>query len=233
MSGFGYDQYKQLRKNDAPGMIEVNDNQFERFFSDKAKDKIEPEFDDFGHAVVKYDYDPDQLLKYFENRNKDAAEFEKRTKYYFTDQRVGEAKATRYSALAQGNDRTLNDYARAHSYHCASKRKNYATKASGYFTEMQSRMQSYADNEQLLTSVQKYARQEEIMSYRIKGMHAAAVVKAKSSQHGDYLSYRGKLSCYMILKDQLEHLIETETKINLKRQLESKLKSLNKNITSA
>lgn len=74
--------------------------------------------------------------------------------------------------------------------------------------------------------LQKYNQREEIMKLRMEGMVAAAQLKSKQGNM-HHLMTRAKYSCYMILKDQLTHLIKEPQSAQDKRKLEDKLKAVN------
>ena len=177
-----------------------------------------------------YKYDPDQLMEYYESRNESEEDFEKRTRYYFNDTVMANAKATRYSTLS-GKNALMNKYAKMHSNRSARKRKNRASDAAKAFGDMEKKIRKYMNEN--ADTVTTYDHREEIMRLRMTGMIAAAKVKGKSDRHENYLKARAKLSCLMILKDQLNHLIpKAENKKNLSK-LNSRLKSLDKEIASA
>ena len=177
-----------------------------------------------------YKYDPDQLMEYYESRNESEEDFEKRTRYYFNDTVMANAKATRYSTLS-GKNALMNKYAKMHSNRSARKRKNRASDAAKAFGDMEKKIRKYMNEK--ADTVTTYDHREEIMRLRMTGMIAAAKVKGKSDRHENYLKGRAKLSCLMILKDQLNHLIpKAENKKNRSR-LNSRLKSLDKEIASA
>ena len=192
-----------------------------------------------GWGTRDIDYDADQLMEYFENRNKDEEGFEARKKYYFTDSRMGEAKIRQYQRYANDEGGITSAHAWIYGNHYAWKRKSNASSAVKYFRAMQQRMNRYAkDDTKLLDSYTKYLHKEEIMTYRLKGMLAAAETKSKYSEHEKYLKGRAKLSCNMLLKDQLCHYLQDENKkllkdTNIIDKLQAKLNSVEGKIKDA
>ena len=190
-----------------------------------------------GFDNPEFDYDAEQLKEHLENKfiDNDAA-FAKRTKYYFTDYKTGHAKEERYRKIhAQENNKDAENYYRKYGYRFAFKRKYHAMKADLSFTHMRNAMYDYRDDDKNVTDVLKrYEHREEIMKYRMEGMEAAAKAKARNAKHGNYLVARGKLSCNMALKDQLEHFLLTPNlSVRQKNKLNSKLASVKAEIKSA
>ena len=185
--------------------------------------------------IKEYDYDPTQLIEHLESRYQDDSEdaFMLRTNYHFTDYKVAREKARRYRKMIDDEGNFVAQYTRQHPYRYAWKRKLHAMDADTAFTNMGVEMAnlSIADKGDVLA---RYAQREKIMKLRMKGMSEAAKVKAQSAKHGNYLVARGKLSCYLALKDQLNHFLNTEQLDNRqRRKLTSKLKSVNESIESA
>lgn len=188
-----------------------------------------------GDDAYKFLMDADQLKEYYENRNRDTAEnsFKVRTRYYFEDLNRAEAKAKRYETLA-GKEAAIEAYQQKHGGRQTHKRVNDVKNASSSFRKMQQKMADQArknQNRQNLTPLQKYTQREEIMKLRMDGMVAAAQLKSKpGNMH--HLMTRAKYSCYMILKDQLTHLIKEPQSAQDKRKLEGKLKAVNSKLDS-
>ena len=213
-------KFEEYKKKDS--IVELSD------FINVEKNKELPSEDEFS-----YKYDPDQLMEKYENRNESEEDFEKRTRYYFKDSAFARAKADRYRNIS-GKDAMLNKYAKMHSNRSASKRKSRAEDAAAAFSAMEMKIYvNNSDDESKLDTVTIYKRREEVMRLRMKGMIAAAKVKGKSDLQEEYLKGRAKLSCLMILKDQLNHLINDAENQKNRTKLNSKLKSLDKEIASA
>ncbi|MBP3197934.1 MAG: hypothetical protein J6N21_13135 [Butyrivibrio sp.] len=207
----GFERYKKLKKE----VQEPQNNQFldqnqvldQYFYAEKRSKGLEI---DQEQSPI-YDYDATQLAQKFEQRNKGGAEdFKLRTEYYFTDTRLAQAKASKYANLANNSREKIKPFSRVYSNRWTNKRKKNASKASDEFLNMKAMMQQLKEEDASYNSLRKYYARKQIMESRIKAMSYAAVTKSKSSNHENYLKNRAKLSCYMILKDQLEHLIEGE-----------------------
>ncbi len=205
-----------------PGLLNYAERQQEQ----QEKDRRLPGVDD-----AKYLMDAEQLRDYYEERNRDTEDnsFRIRTKYYFEDFNRADAKAHRYRALAD-NEEMVNDYAQRHGGRRAYKRKGDAGKAAKKFREMQRLMANQmSQNQDDLTPLQKYYRREEVMRLRMEGMIAAAQLKSKpGNMH--HLVARAEYSCFMILKDQLTHLINEQQSRQDQRKLRRKLDTVNEKL---
>ncbi len=180
------------------------------------------------------DYDADQLMEYFEDRNKSKEDFEARTDYYFKDALLGASKQQQYQRYANDENGITSAYSRSYGNHYAWKRKSNASNAAKNFRIMNEKMARYAqDDEQNVDNYTKYLHREEIMKYRLKGMIAAAETKSKNKVHESYLKGRAKLSCNMLLKDQLLNLIQKENDDLLKGRLQDKLNGVERKIKDA
>lgn len=186
-----------------------------------------------GDQAHKYLMDADQLKAYYEERNRDTDEnaFKIRTKYYFEDVGRATAKKDRYQSISNQAP-MIEAYARRHGGRRASKRQGDARKAKESFQSMEHLMrQQQQNNQENLTPLEKYQQREEIMKHRMTGMIAAAQLKSKpGNMH--HSMYRAQLSCYMILKDQLEHLIREQQSVQDRTALQKKLTQLNTKIDS-
>ena len=159
-----------------------------------------------------FDYDAEQLMDHFELRTADKSDnaFAERTKFYFADTTMAKAKYLRYRNMSPNGDKSgvLDDYATTYSYHKASKRKKSALAAGNNYREMYNKIKAYKDDDDKgVDDYQKYIHRKEIMKLRQEAMINAAQVKSRNAKHENYLIARAKLSCNMILKDQLEHFI--------------------------
>jgi hypothetical protein len=230
-----YEEYKakKIANANLEGDAKIND--MEEFFANKHVDfhTLNPETRD-----KIFDYDADQLKEYFDKRFSDESDFAMRTEYYFRNFSSANKKREEYLALSNTNevnaiDRHAARYPRF--FNRASKRKSSARDASDYYNTMCTKIVNAQndDNNPNLTSVEKYRNKEDIMTYRLKAMTAAAEVKSKSSSHEKYLKSRAKLSCYMALKDQLDHYIEDEQNAQLRNTLVGKRRSLTAKINDA
>lgn len=206
MAEAGFEQYRKLNRQQE-NVIQTGENEFNEFLEQKKNKGLDiPQ--EGQQPMVRFDYDADQLLQKFEERNRGGAEdFKKRTEYFFTNSAMASARAEKYRRLAANADEKIRPFSRAYSYHWTMKRKNNASKASKKYLRMQELMNRLSEDDANLSAVEKYRRREEIMNLRIEAMCASSVTKAKSRDHEKYLQSRAMLSCYMILKDQLEHII--------------------------
>ncbi|MBE5825948.1 MAG: hypothetical protein E7307_04855 [Butyrivibrio sp.] len=232
----GYEEYRKIQHSEFTQ--EQKQDLTDSYFARKGLNKTLRAPAPGENEGYTFDYDADQLMEYFENRNKDAEDnaFQTRTDYYFKNVENTSAKMAGFANLAREDNPDLALYSARYRNHRASKRRSGAREASALYNEMNRRMQLYRGDDELgsnLNSYQKYLHKEEIMMLRIKAMQQSAKVKSKSDAHEDYLKGRAKMSCYMILKDQLTHYIEGEQDARIRNKLSSKLSKVEKNIKSA
>ncbi len=190
-----------------------------------------------------FQYDFEQVMDHLSNRMDDKSGFVNRTNRYFRDRHYATNKFHRYhrmdnnGTLAGDAEFKVEEYSEAYSYHSAFKRKGYSVDAKDAFMSMKDAMFEVIGEDNVNTSfLDKYKNRENVMKYRIEGMTAAAKVKSRSSMHEDYLISKAKLSCYLLLKEQLKELIDdatTEEDSKSVRKLSDKLVSLNKKIEKA
>ncbi len=171
-----------------------------------------------------------QVVQRFEEKYNNPEDFAERTKYYFQDDNIGYLKAERYQKMSEDEDSKVKYFAGAHTNRWACKRKMKAQEASDNFKTMAQKMYVYRklSKKPDCTSTDKFALQEEVIKYRLKGMTAAAVVKGKSSEHEEYMKTKSKLSCSMVLLDQLDHLIAEEKNAKQLEVLNKKREALSK-----
>ena len=184
-----------------------------------------------------FDYDAPQLKEYLENRFSDKSDFAMRTEYYFRNFSGVNRKTIQYLKLSGNEHNAIDVHAARYPrfMRSANKRKSSARTAAAEYHTMYSKIVDAQndDNNPNLTSVNKYAHKEEIMKCRLRAMKAVAEVKSKSSSHEKYLKARAELSCYLALKDQLDHYIENEQNQRLRDTLTRKHRTLTSNINSA
>ncbi len=213
-----YQEIQRQGVND-PGLLNARMQQAEKIEREKGL----PSYD-----ANKYLMDAEQLKEYYENRNRDTEKnsFRLRTKYYFEDMYLAEAKAARYERLSK-DQAAIEDYENRHGGRQTYKRVNDVKNASASFRKMQQVItKQVSSNRANLTPLQKYNQREEIMKYRMEGMVAAAQLKSKpGNMH--HLVTRAKYSCYMVLKDQLAHLIKEQQSARDRSELENKLNDVN------
>ena len=161
-----------------------------------------------------YDYDPDQLIEHLKKKtdDKSAEAFALRTKYYFQDDQAITAKIRRYQKINQRGElqNKVDAYAERYTHHSAKHRKWAAETASIKFMDAQNLALEYKNDENA-NSLVKYRHRKEIMNQRMEALESVAYVKAQSKKHEKYLVARSKLSCNLILKDQLDHFIAEES----------------------
>ena len=192
--------------------------------------------------MSKFDYDSDNIIEHVNRKFDDGADpeeaavaFARRTAYYFTDAEVANAKVVRYSSLKPRGEkaRDMEAYAKKYTYHDADKRKSRAEDAANAFNDMWRKIREYGEDANS-DQYTKYKHREEIMKYRLEGMINAVKAKAQDAEHEKYLIARAKLSCNLILRDQLSHLM-AENGVNpaMLRKFNSKLAVVNSKIKDA
>ncbi len=231
MSGHGFGEYQKLHKEIKDQSLIYQEEKEQLFFND-AKHKI-IEVPEAGDNETVFDYDADQLMEYFENRNKDEESFQRRTDFYFRNEDKAQSKVVSYREL-ESNRQLLVPLSERYSNRWSYKRSSKAGDAADYYAQMAKLITKYKDDDDMnISSELKYKHKEEIMKYRMKGMKKAAVVKGRGDKHEEFLEARAELSCYMLLKDQLTHYISAEEDPLTKKNLEEKLETLNEKIAKA
>ena len=215
------DEYKEAKK----GLTRNDDDSMLKYYQ-SVEDRPLPDYD-----RAEIEYDDQRLIEYFEDKVGDENEFQLRTEKYFTDSTLADKKRAQYLKYANNVNNITDNYSARFRNHYAWKRKRSASAASKNFRLMKERMQAFEGF--LGDRYQKYLRKEEIMKYRLEGMLCAAEVKSKSAPHEKYLKGRAKISCNMLLRDQLEHDINEETNQAIKARLQNKLTSVERKISSA
>lgn len=152
-----------------------------------------------------------------------------RTKYYFEDAGVMEAKAERYRKLADdGTD--ITEYARQYGNHSARKRKRSANAAADAFDRAASLEIEYKQQKADMNSLEKFLKKKEIMNERLTGMKKAAEVKSTSKENESYRILKAQISCLTILKDEADHLVEQENNDEIIDQLNVEIFNLEKDL---
>lgn len=175
--------------------------------------------------------DSNDLINYFEERIENTT-FKERTQYYFENAGLMANKAKRYRNIEKGGN-GVEDYALQHTNHSADKRKKSARKAADAFGKAAVLADKY-QKKPCKDYYEMYTRREEIMRLRMEGMVQAAETKSTSEDNEIYLKSKAKISCLMILYDQLKYLKkEAKYKEELKsvQKLEKKEKALRKELT--
>lgn len=147
------------------------------------------------------------LTDQFQKRIQKETTFEERTRYYFEDYNLLDAKVERYRNMA-ADGQALEKYAQTHTNHKAKDRKGYAKDAAANF-EKAAKLALNFDAEKT-KGFALYQHREKIMRLRMKGMEKAAMAKSKDAEDETYRKLKGKLSCLSILKDQLEVLSQDQ-----------------------
>ena len=207
----GFSQYKAIKKAEQKdNIIQIGNQELNEFYNAKREKNLD--YVKKGEKPkVSFEYSADQLLEHFEKRNRGTEEdFKLRTEYYFMNSNIASAKAQRYQRLADNSRQYIKPFADKYSNRWTRKRKNNARVAAQEFTQVQDKMSELKQQDELLDNWQRYLKREEIMEHRMNAMCAAAVTKGKSADHEAFLQAKAKLSCHMLLMDQLEHLLEEE-----------------------
>ncbi len=175
----------------------------------------------YSDAQYDYSYSADQLEQQLEERTQ-ISTLEDRTEYYFGNAQMLEAKVTRYRNLSQ-DDRQTEVYSGKYGNKKAKVRRKAAREASDFF-EMAKREMTEV-SEIGMNNFDIFQHRAKIMEYRLKARHKAAESKSRSKEQERYLKNKATLSCFMILKEQLENLmVQTNDKKQLakfyKKQIE-------------
>ena len=233
-----FEDYKKAVETNKKDQFIASESTFGNLMGDNLLEKYD---------LTSFDYDPDQLKEHFDLRFSDTEAFNMRTKYYFSDSDVATAKVNKYYSL-YGNSRDnrkdeLAQYAKKYTYRSAKKRKYRANDARNIFSAMWGKMRDYeiaknnakrAHEGGKLDDLKDYQFKEEIMKLRLEGMTNAAKVKAQSKKHEDYLVARAKLSCNLVLKEQLDNILKKDgLDQRTRKKLNSKLNSVNEEIRDA
>ncbi len=150
----------------------------------------------------KYMDDQDLVNKY-ESRVMENSTFEERTRYYFEDKEMLDAKVQRYRSIAN-NKAHLDSFADRYSNKSGYKRKKAAKNAANSF-EKAAKLQEKMKTKNL-KGFALYQEREKILRLRMEGMVYAATLKSYSASDLKYRESKARLSCLIILKDQLENL---------------------------
>ena len=185
----------------------------------------------FGSEEVSSDYDLsfEQLNEHFAEREETGSILD-RTKYYFQDAEVMEAKAARYRSIANpvsARDKTDMDmFSSKYKNHSARKRKKSAKQAAAAFkktAKLEDKYKKDFENNSKVTSLDKLKHRKEIMTARLEGMEKAAAVKSTSKENEKYRILKARISCQRILREQARELLSTEGSKNQKMVLEGEL----------
>lgn len=174
-------------------------------------------------ADAEYLKDGGEALKdKFEQRitNSDYAE---RTKYYFEDGDLLDAKVDRYRALENDENGAISQFAATHTNKSARKRKKASKKARKAFQEASQLRKDFDKTGK--TPMEIYKHREEVMRLQIKAKRQTAIVKSTSKSDMKYRQAKYKLSGLMMLKDQLVHLkMQDETDFeSIERDLDKEI----------
>ena len=191
--------------------------------------QLEKEVDDGLKVGGDFDYSGQELQEHLLER-KNEGDVKERTKYYFEEQGIMTAKATRYRTLATQGD-AITRYSRRYTNHSASKRKKSARKAAAAFENVARLEQQYASED--ADSVTALKHKEEIIRARLEGMKKAAEVKSRSKKNEAYRKLKAQVSCLTILKEQADNLWLNEKNTELKKQLKVEITRIDKELQKA
>ncbi len=182
--------------------------QFENYLERKKQNQeMQYRWDQEEKELPKQKYevgmDSYDLVDYYENRMEQTA-FAERTKYYFEDAGLLASKSKRYFNISEGGA-NVEEFAAQHKNHSADKRKKSANKAATAFGKAAILADKY-NKKKSKDFYEVYTRREEIMRLRMEGMEQAAETKSTSKNNEIYLKSKAKISCLMILMDQLRNL---------------------------
>ncbi len=182
--------------------------QFENYLERKKQNQeMQYRWDQEEKELPKQKYevgmDSYDLIDYYENRMEQTA-FAERTKYYFEDAGLLASKSKRYFNISEGGA-NVEEFAAQHKNHSADKRKKSANKAATAFGKAAILADKY-NKKKSKDFYEVYTRREEIMRLRMEGMEQAAETKSTSKNNEIYLKSKAKISCLMILMDQLRNL---------------------------
>ncbi len=183
----------------------------EEFFQQESTTQLEKEKEIGGD----FDYSGEELKERFLQRQNEG-NIKDRARYYFEEEGMMHAKATRYRSIADHGD-TLRQYSRKYSNHSASKRRKSARKAADSFDAVAELEKKYSGEK--TDSVTSLKHKEEIIRARLKAMKKAAEVKSRSKKNEAYRKLKAEVSCLTILKEQADDLFEKEKKQDLKKKL--------------
>ena len=209
-----FEDYVKIEKKDQEEIFRTNE------FN---KGLYRREENDFGvmAEVQSYqaEYDAKQLEAKFQSRLQDST-YRDRTLYYFQDEGLYAAKARRYWKLSD-EESTANKtaeierYAEDYEHHTAYKRRKAAKAAGNAFGKAALLVQQNHEKEK--KAKDDYAifeMREEVMRLRMEGMEKAAEAKARDARHETYLKARARVSCLMMLQDQLQNLRKNARRFN-------------------
>ncbi len=144
-----------------------------------------------------------ELIDYYQERLEKTS-FSDRTKYYFENAGLMASKSKRYRNISKGGG-NVEAFASVHGNHSADKRKKSANKAANAFGKAALLAEKY-QKKKSKDFYELFTRREEVMRLRMEGMEQAAETKSTSDNNEIYLKSKAKISCLMILMDQLKNL---------------------------
>lgn len=209
--------------------------QFEEYLERKKKDQgMEYRWDQQQREIKEQKFevgmDSDELIDYYADRLENTT-FRERTSYYFENAGLMANKSLRYKSLSKG-ELNVEEFAARHKNHSADKRKKSAGKAAEAFGKASLLADKYR-KKAVKNHYELYTRRDEIMRLRMEGMVQAAETKSTSDENEIYLKSKAKISCLMILYDQIRNLTkEAKLKGDQKsvEKLEKKKRDLSKEL---
>ncbi len=172
-------------------------------------------------AAFDFEFDPGQLEEKYQNRFRDSS-YQERTMYYFQDEGLYAAKARRYWILGKKeNNVEMERYAAQYTHHSASKRKKAANAAGNAFGKAALLVQeNHIKEKKAKNDYEIFELREAVMRLRMEGMGKAAEAKSRNADHETYLKCKTKISCLLILQDQLRNLRKNAKRFNDQRVLQ-------------
>ena len=185
----------------------------EQYAQKNTKIEREPVYDqEKSHILQQNDFvqplSGNELVDKYQKRIQGDTTFEDRTRYYFEDYHLLDAKVKRYRNMAN-DDQRLGEYSNTFDHYKANKRKGFANAAADNFEAASKLALSLDENK--TKGFALYQHREKIMRLRMSGMENAAKAKSVSDDDEAYRILKGKLSCLSILKDQLEVMGQDES----------------------
>lgn len=185
----------------------------------------------FGSEEISSDYDlsAEQLNEHFTERE-ETGTFQDRTRYYFQDAEVMEAKAARYHSIA--NPATMREqtsmdmFSSKYKNHSARKRKKSAKQAAAAFkktAKLEDKYKGDFEKNSKVSSLDKLKHRKEILTARLEGMEKAAAVKSTSKENEKYRILKAHISCHRILYEQIVELQRLELDKKIKEILQTEI----------
>ncbi len=178
---------------------------------------------DMGIGEFWIDYDAEQFEEHLQEKMQGHS-FQDRYLYYFDAAGYMDAKRERYKKLSEGRG-GITQFAKAHGYHSARKRKKSARKASEAF----GKAAQYANDIRYQPApdslYDRFLQRETVMRLMLEGRMNAAETKSISKMHEKYLQGKAKITSLTVL---LELLDKCKNEADAQADMTSKMKLLKK-----